>query len=489
MPQKTLEERFRDILHKDASDLLVIGQDKLGNDIHTFRGLQNLQRLKMDLRPEAQRILTDWQIMRRPDQILERNSNYFALCGRRSGKSFMMMNEADYSCMTKPGFKIAWIGPTFPMITEANIKGDSGFEQLMMQRGGFKIVGGIGRMSCEYDNGSRIVFFSASNPSSIRGTGFNALYADELAFWEYPMDAFNNATTILSQPYAGDAEMFIFGSTTPPNPGEMGGKSMKAMPLIQALWKSEKYINLHFKTADNYFLLPSYLQGMRDDPMKDPRYFSVEFEALMLDDNPFDLFAKAGSIVRPMHTIADKINHIIIGIDPATTSKRTSDNTGIVAAGIMDGDDFGGKLYAILAAEGTRGHVDIWSTRVVELFKELMRDYPNVPIHIHTESNQGGEIWSYILATKHPSLAPFLYDQHVRGSKEERSHGPASLYERDAIAWIEAFPELSKELHDFNPTMINRNESPGIMDAHNLAIEQLAKSPSSEITSEGSSLV
>ena len=250
----TLQERFRDILHKDASDLIVTGQDKAGKDIYTFKGLRNLQRLRMDPRPEAQRILTDWEIMRRPDQILARNSNYFALCGRRSGKSFMMMNEADHSCMTKPGFKIAWIGPTFPMITEANIKGDSGFEQLMMMRGGFKIVGGIGRMSCEYTNGSRIVFFSASNPSSIRGTGFNALYADELAFWEYPMDAFNNATTILSQPYAGDDEMFIFGSTTPPNPGEMGGKSMKAMPLIQALHKSDKYVNLQFKTADK--LLP-----------------------------------------------------------------------------------------------------------------------------------------------------------------------------------------------------------------------------------------
>ena len=474
----TLLERFRDILHKDASDLLVTGQDKTGKDIYTFRGLRNLQRLRMDPREEAQKILTDWEITRRPDQILERDSNYFALCGRRSGKSFMMMNEADHTCMTKPGFKIAWIGPTFPMITEANIKGDSGFEQLMMLRGGFKVVGGIGRMSCEYDNGSRIVFFSASNPSSIRGTGFNALYADEIAFWEHPQDAWNNATTILSQPYAGDDEMFIFGSTTPPNPGEMGGKSMKAMPLIQALWDSDKYINLHFKTADNYFLLPSYLEGMRNDPLKDPRYFSVEFEAMMLDDNPFDMYPSAGNIRKTREWVKPSLEQIIIGIDPATTSKRTSDNTGICVAGRMNLN--GTYNYAILDAEGTQSHVAKWSSRVIEIYIATKKEYPNIPVHVYTESNQGGEAWSHILAQEYPAMKPYLYDQHVKGSKEERAQISRALYANNAICWTDDFSDLAKELHGFNPTMINRNESPGIMDAHTLAINQLVIKPSAQ---------
>ena len=476
----TLQDRFRDILHKDASELIVTGQDKGGDDIFTFKGLQNLQRLKMDPRPEAQRILTDWEITRRPDQILARDSNYFALCGRRSGKSFMMMNEADYQCMNKPGFKIAWLGPTFPMITEANIKGDSGFEQLMMLRGGFKVVGGIGRMSCEYDNGSRIVFFSASNPSSIRGTGFNALYADELAFWEHPQDAWNNATTILSQPYAGDLETFIFASTTPPNQGEMGGKSMKAMPLIKNLWSNDKYMNLHFKTADNYFLLPSYLEGMRNDPLKDPRYFSVEFEAEMLDDNPFDLFKKAGKIRKTPEFLAPLLEQIVIAIDPATTSKRSSDNTGIVAAGRFKIN--GNKYFAILDAYGTRGHVDEWSSKVVDTFKSMKLQYPNTAVHINVETNQGGEAWSYIIATKQPNLKPFLYNESVRGSKEERSLVPSALYEREHICWTADFSDLSKELHEFNPTMVNRQESPGVLDAHNIAILRLVGDPDRRLT-------
>ena len=219
---------------------------------------------------------------------------------------------------------------------------------------------------------------------------------------------------------------------------------------------------------------------MRDDPMKDPRYFTVEFEATMLDDNPFDLFMKAGKIRKSREFLVPLLDQIVIAIDPATTSKRSSDNTGVVAAGRFRVN--GNKYYAILDAYGTKGHVDEWSAKVVDTFHAMRKQYPNVAVHINVETNQGGEAWSYIIATRQPSIKPFLYNETVRGSKEERSLVPSALYEREHICWIADFPDLARELHEFNPTMVNRQESPGILDAHNIAILRLVGDPDRRLT-------
>ena len=475
-------EIWRSLIHEDGEKYMILPKDNSDDpDEYTFKGLYHLNELSTHDDPLVRSLLFDWTVVARPDQYIDfdKVKRVFALCGRRSGKSFMMVMLADHLARTlKPGIQIIWVGQTYPSITQTNLKGDSGFERLMLNKGGFEIKASQGgRHTCYYDNGSRIVFYSAEKPSSMRGGGYNALFADEIAFWDNCADAWRAAKSLLSQPYKNDTSPIIFASTTPPTPLESKGKSLTSLATVKQLWESEDYLNLHFKTSANYLILPSYLDDMRNDPGISDEYFRTEFEAEMMDGNPMDFFKEGLNLRMDLTNEWGQVDNVVISVDPALTSKRSSDNTGIVVAARLLYTN--GPLYVIIEAFGTRGHVTKWIAKIAELHQWLAKSFGRSKIKCIVESNVTGEILINSIVENYPPLKHHMIANHESTSKEARCIQPSNLYANKRIIWVKDFPELEKEMHDFNPMMENRRESPGILDAHNQAIQHLVIQPDS----------
>ena len=145
------------------------------------------------------------------------------------------------------------------------------------------------------------------------------------------------------------------------------------------------------------------------------------------------------------------IDRIVIGHDPAVTSKITSDEHGIII-GARKGN-FG---YIIRDSSG------IFSPKVaaqksVSLYREYECD------RIVSEVNNGGDYIETILRSIDNEIS-FKAVRATRG-KVKRAEPVASLYEQGRIFHVGEFPELEAEMGDFKTNEDDMEYSPNRCDA------------------------
>ena len=114
----------------------------------------------------------------------------------------------------------------------------------------------------------------------------------------------------------------------------------------------------------------------------------------------------------------DKIERIVVAIDPAVTNKATSDETGIVVCALTLSHH-----VLVLADRSKRSSANDWARTAVDAYRYFRAD------RIIGEANNGGDLIESVLRNVDPSI-PYKSVWASRG-KVIRAEPVASIYEQN----------------------------------------------------------
>lgn len=147
---------------------------------------------------------------------------------------------------------------------------------------------------------------------------------------------------------------------------------------------------------------------------------------------------------------------VVIAVDPAATSGKNSDETGIIGAGL--GVDGFGYLLTDLSLKASP---DGWGTAAVGGYHQLQAD------RIVGEANNGGEMVEHVIRTVDPNVS--YKAVHASRGKQTRAEPIAALYEQGRIKHVGHFPALENQMC----TWVPGQKSPDRMDAMVWAFTEL----------------
>lgn len=153
-------------------------------------------------------------------------------------------------------------------------------------------------------------------------------------------------------------------------------------------------------------------------------------------------------------------NRIVIGVDPAVTSNKDSDETGIIVAGIGAKT---GKYYVLDDLSG-RYTPQQWAQQIVTAYHHYHAD------RVVAEVNQGGDMVEHTLRTNDPSIS-YKPVRATRG-KHIRAEPIAALYEKRAVFHVRPFKTLEEHLMSYMPM---RGQSSDRVDALVWALTDLSQ--------------
>jgi phage terminase large subunit-like protein len=152
------------------------------------------------------------------------------------------------------------------------------------------------------------------------------------------------------------------------------------------------------------------------------------------------------------HRIKNKpeFKRIVVAIDPATTAKSTSDETGIMVVG----KDVLGNGFVLEDLSG-RYSPNEWASIAVSAVSRWDADC------IVAEKNQGGDMVESVLRSNGAKNRVKLVN--ATKGKYVRAEPIYSLYEQNKIFHVGLFPILETQMITFNPD--NMDKSPDRVDA------------------------
>ena len=227
----------------------------------------------------------------------------------------------------------------------------------------------------------------------------------------------------------------------------------------QPLTAPENYAAMLLNPAGNSHNLPAgYLENTLENlpELQRRRFLNGEF----LDDLSGALWNRK-LLQQCRRPRPDDLIRIVIGVDPAVTSGKDADFTGIIAAAKAAD----GNIY-ILEDASLNAKPHQWGKRIIDLYHRLHAD------RIVGEVNNGGDLIETLLRTfdDHLSYRPV---RAARG-KIARAEPVAALYEQHKIFHTSEFHDLEDEMCSFTP---ESTFSPDRLDALVWAVTELLQTP------------
>lgn len=284
------------------------------------------------------------------------------------------------------------------------------------------------RQRLQWPNGAVGYAFSAEEPNRLRGPQFDAAWVDEIAGWNGSEAAWDMLQFGLR---LGDAPRVV-ATTTPQD-----------KPLIKRLLKDPACkVSRGGTEANSAHLAPGFIAALREQ-YGHGKMARQELDGELVEFDRAALF-KLSTIDAARVSAAPELDEIIVSVDPAVTSKSTSDACGIVVVGRADHQAF---LLHDATLQGVPSTV--WARRVAEIADAWNASF------ILAESNQGGELVRQVLLQAGTGRAVKLV--HARLGKRERAHPVAALYEAGRVRHVGHFRELEDELIAFGTAKASPN--------------------------------
>jgi phage terminase large subunit-like protein len=419
---------------------------------YNFRAAAELERR---YRTIANQDRYNWQKQGRPNQLPPSNdwSTWMVLAGRGFGKTRLGAEwvRAKIAEIDTP-LRIALVGRTPADVRDVMINGESGLLNIYPEHQ--KPIYKPSLRKIIWPNGTEATTFSAKNPDQLRGPQYHYAWVDELA--TFPGSAaWDNLSFGVRLPNHKPQVLI----TTTPRPTE----------LIKKLWNDPSVIKTTGSTYENKDnLAPSFLAEI-EKHYKDTRLGRQEIYAEILDDIEGALW-KIDLIDQYRVDEIPPLKYRVIGVDPAGSSNKTSDETGIIGVGLgVDGHAY------VLSDNSLRGTPNQWASEAIRAYDYLEAN------EIVPEVNFGGELVTHTIKTIHRDRIIPIKPVRATKGKAIRAEPIVALYEQGKIHHIGIFKELENQLCSWDP--INDTKSPDRLDAlvwalTRIMIEKPVRSPS-----------
>src|SRR5665647_2021171 len=400
---------------------------------------------------ELELIENDWLFLAREEQLPPDGWGtdgcfiWNVRAGRGYGKT-RMSAEVFIHAVQFGGYKYPNLaGSTAEDVRDIMIEGESGILACAPKEFYPEFIPSLKKLI--WPNGVVTHVYYGSEPDKARGPQSDFLWCDELSKWQRAEETFDN---LLMGLRLGQDPLCIVTST--PRPTKF---------LIDLEKRTDKQrrpstITTRGRTQDNFKNLSPVFISTIISKYEGTRLGRQELEGQFLDDNPDALWKRADIDDTKVHEIP-QLTYVVVGVNPAATSKAGSDDTGIVVAG-MDGRGH----YYILGDYTIHGTPQAWGTAAITAYHKHQANM------IVGETNNGGEMVEHTIKTIDQNI-PFKAVHASRG-KAIRAEPVSALYEQGKVHHFGTFPELEDQCCEWVP---GANKSPDRVDALVWAISQL----------------
>lgn len=400
---------------------------------------------------EQEKLYYCWEFWARPEQLIPRhcqchNYNHWRtwliIAGRGFGKTRTGAETIRRWAEDAEAEYITLAAAKALDIRDVMIEGESGI--LKVSPNSFMPKYEPSKRRVTWPNGVKALLLSADEPDTFRGPQHAKAWADELAKWPYP-EAW---------------DQMMLGLRLGKNPQVVVTTTPRPTKLIKGLIAAPSTHTTRGRTYDN---IANLAQSFIDEVIKQyegTRLGRQELNAEILDDNPGALW-KRDQIDKLRVRNAPMLRRIGVGVDPAVTSKETSDETGIVSAGIGECRCKGvPEMHGFVLddASGIYSPAE-WAFKTVKIYRDRMAN------RIVAETNKGGDLVVSNIKTADRNAKVIT----VRASRGKiiRAEPIAALYEQGRIHHVTTFQgqfdKLEDQLCDWNPLM--SSDSPDRLDA------------------------
>ena len=292
-----------------------------------------------------------------------------------------------------------------------------------------------------WPNGATALGYNGTEPNQLRGPEFDTAWVDELAKYRYARETW-------------DQLAFTMRSATGLQPRTLVTTTPRPIEVIKSILSGQegKVHVTRGSTADNRANLAEGFLAKIERRYAGTRLGRQELEAEVLGDLPGALWSMASLDAYRLRTQPAEIKRIVVAVDPAVSADESSDEHGLIVAGI-DGEGRG----VVLEDATLRGGPSDWARRAVSLYTSWGADA------VIVERNQGGDMVAHTVRTI--SAAVNIREVTATRGKHVRAEPIAALYEQGKVVHVGAFPELETQMTQMTNSGYQGNGSPDRLDA------------------------
>lgn len=276
-----------------------------------------------------------------------------------------------------------------------------------------------------WPNGAVAYLYDAREPGQLRGPQHEKFWFDELAKYRYAEQCF---------------DMAMFGLRLGANPQWMATTTPQPTPFFKQLLKDPTVFITKGRTVENLLNLSAQFKKQVVDRYAGTTLGRQELDAELLDDIKNALWSlrliEEGRVYQtpPMQTV-------VVAFDPATTSRKMSNEHGIITCGLGAKDQRG---YVIDDVSGILTP-DQAARRAVGSYERHKADA------IVVETNNGGDWIPALIATINPNVN--VIPVTASRGKVVRAQPVSALYEQGKISHIGLFADLENQMRMFTPEL------------------------------------
>lgn len=348
--------------------------------------------------------------------------------------------------------RIALLGETYEQVRDVMIEGESGI--LACSPPDRRPVWKAGQRKLIWPNGAEAVAYSAHDPEALRGPQFDGAWVDELAKWKKGEAAWDQLQFALR--LGEDPRVCV--TTTPRN-----------VPVLKDLLARPSTVVTHAPTeANRAFLAPSFLEEVAAR-YGGTRLGRQELEGVLLEDEAGALWS-AAALDGIRVAALPKFDRVVVGVDPAVTSKGASDETGIVVVGaVTQGPVKDWRAWVLEDATVSAASPSEWAGAVAAAYERWGAD------RVVAEGNQGGDLIESVLR----QVAPLVSYRKVtaRHAKGVRAEPVAALYEQGRVRHARGLGALEDQMCRMTAQGFRGSGSPDRVDALVWALWEVLLNP------------
>ena len=386
-----------------------------------MNSLMNLNLSQKDLLKRASNLIEvekyRWELHAREKQLLPEGDwqTWLILAGRGYGKT--RTGAETIRQWKETNSIIHLVGATAADVRDIMVEGESGLLNISPKWD--KPTYHASKRKVTWSNGAYALLFSADEPDRLRGPQCEKAWADELATWRYP-DAW---------------DQLQFGLRLGKNPQCIVTTTPRPTKIIRELAADNTTIITSGTSYENIDNLASAFFDKIIKKYEGTRIGGQELKAEILEDVEGALW-KSGLIDPYRAKEAPELIQVVVAIDPAVTSNKDSNETGIVTVGYTITNNE--RHYYVLDDFSGTYTPNQWAYKSIQMYDNFEAN------KIIAEVNNGGDLVETVIKNIDPNIP---YDKvHASRGKVTRAEPVVSLYEQGRVHHVGSLAKLEDQM-------------------------------------------